>query len=253
MIRPKKRRFFVTISFVLLVTLVIVGVAFALASGQPQKDTFVNTRYPDTNYSTDGNLWAITTGDSSGNCYTIDVIYMEWSLTDITNPNDIASATLTLDTTYASSGGFGYYGVALYESADAADLNAITWNTQPARGSLIEAKSFPATNDLVVFSSTALVNYIKSQASGDDVLTLAIKLDPLGPCPSGDRAVVFYSNETIDGTPANLQIRDPNAVSLSVSSVKRSNPTNWPLIASLAVLMALITAGISYGVHRWTS
>jgi hypothetical protein len=238
-----------TFIFVLvLLSFSLVGFVFAQASGAPQKDTYVNLNAPDTAYSTESNLWATMSGDAGGNCTTTRQIFMEWDLSSITDPSKINSASLTLTVqTFVGSG--SNYEVELFESNDAADLNAITWNTKPATGNSIEKQPTSASEDsTVVFSSSALVDYLKNEAAGDGKATFMIQLSPLGSC-SGANTQVFYSNEDSDGRVPDLQILDANAVTLSSFSANDGQP-NWPLIAGLLALVAVAVAGATYVLRR---
>ena len=241
-----------TFIFVLvLLSFSLVGFVFAQASGAPQKDTYVNLNAADTTYSTETNLWATMSGDAGGNCTTTRQIFMEWDLTSITDPSKIDSASLTM-TVQTFVGSNSNYEVELFESDDAADLNAITWNTKPNTGNSIEKQPTSTTGDSkVVFNSSALVNYLKNQAGGDGKATFMIELSPLGSC-SGANTQVFYSIEDPNGRAPDLQILDATAVTLSNFSANDGQP-NWPLIAGLIALVAVVVAGITYGVRRFNS
>jgi len=244
----KKQYIFVIFA---LSSLVITSLVFADASGITQADTYVTAaNSDDSSGGSDTLLWATTDGDSDGNCNISQQIFMEWDLEDITDPNDINSAELTMTVRFFS-GNSNAYNVALYKSDNSTNLEAITWNTKPSIGSLIETQSTSSTDgSKIIFSSTDLISYLKTQASTTDhKATFMIQLDPTGSC-GGSNSQIFYSKEASGGRGPDLQILDVNAVTISNFSVGDST---WPVIAGIVALALAAVAGIGYGARRFNS
>jgi len=245
---PKKHFYFIVFAVALL-SISIAGIAFAQASGPPQKDTYVSALFPNNSYGGSSSLTAAASGYGYNKCDPVRRIYLEWDLSSITDPNRISSAVLTLT---ASSGGgaLSKYNAALYESANAPDLNAITWNSQPTIGNQIDAK--PAVwNGAIQFDSAALVSYLQGKAGGKATFMIQLDLKPGVTCTGRSGASMDTDSIESNGTPADLQITGPNAVTLATFS-GNDGQTNWLLLVSLAGVLIVIAGGV-FGLRRFTS
>ncbi len=245
-----KKQLFLIALVVGLFSLSVVSFAFAQASGPPQKDTYVTKVLPDNSYGSDTVLDSTASGFTDDMCQPSRRIYMEWDLTSITDPNQLSSATLTLPVLNFAIGSPSNVDVVLYESADPTDLNAITWNTQPVIGNSIETQPAAGTGGTIVFNSSALVAYLQSQAGG--IATLMFQLEPKqGVTVCHNDTLQVASIEASFGTPADLQVAGPNAVTLSSFSTSNGQ-ASWPLVLGLVGLAAVV-AGSAFGLRRFTS
>ncbi len=245
-----KKHLFLIVFVVVLLSLSIASFAFAQASGPPQKDTYVTITLPNNSYGSDAQLVATASGYTDSMCDPERRMYMEWDLTAITDPNQLASATLSINVLQFNNGDVNNVNVALYESANAVDLNAITWNAQPIIGNLIETQPAVATGGTITFSSAALVTYLEGKVG--DTATFMIQLEP----KPGVTVCRFetLSSASIDagfGTPPDLQVAGPNAVTLSSFSTSNGQ-ASWPLVLGLVGLAAVVAGG-AFGLRRFTS
>ena len=240
-----------TIIAVVIVALVLTSsvlLVFALASGPPAEDASVYAS--DATETTNDDILRVWAGDTG--CNQERWSYLKWNLpdSDITDPSEIDSAKMIL-TVRATSGDLSQANVALYQVTDDSwSETSVNSGNAPADGSLIEEVSAPtALPSTVEFTAQALVDFLKQEAGGDNVASFAVRLT--GNCGNSTAALNFYSKDQTQTTlpkPA-LQILDTNAVTLSTFSANDGQP-NWPLIAGLFALVAVVVVGIGYGVRR---
>jgi len=219
--------------------LLVVAVAAAAASGPADVDIFTNLNSPDTAYGQTEplNLWASLSGSPDGTCTSTRITYLKWNLGDIAPGTTIQTAVMSLTRSGATSNPNNFQ-VSLYESDDSWD-DASTYNTAPAPGSLLETQPFPAANgNQVVFNSSELLTYLQAQADGDNVASFAVQLSSSASCPTGVVSLVFDSTEDTAGVAPDLQLEDPNAITLSTFADSTSNTGTFILIAGAALALA---------------
>jgi hypothetical protein len=244
------KRLYSIVLVVVLFSLLIASLAFAQASGPPQKDTYVTITSPNNSYGGAALIHATADSDTSRPCEPERRMYMEWDLSSITDPNQLSSATLSLNVLQWLNGDSNDFDVALYESDNAPDLNAITWNSQPTIGSLIETQPAVGTGGTVTFSSAALADYLKTKIGGN--ATFMIQLAPKsGITTCNNETLTSTSIEAGFGTPADLQVAGPTAVTLSAFSAGNGQ-ASWPLAVGLIALAAVVAGG-AFGLRRFNS
>lgn len=220
-----------------LLTLVNVRGAWALASGLPSDDTYIDVNDPETIW--DDNDLEVRA--STPSCNATTTVYMQWNVADIPGAATVATATLTLTTTVINNIVSGTT-LTLYETGDNWAEETLTATLAPAPGAAITTQPAPtAAGQTVVFSGTALRDYIAAQASGDDKVSFALRLS--GTCFDGTTMAVFADREnTTDGGPY-LLLLNPNAVKQSALRISGLN-AQWPIVG------ALILGGMTSLVQR---
>ncbi len=200
--------------------------AWAIVSGWPSGDAYVDVNEPDTNY----NANALEVSASGTSCEPTSYTYMQWDLTGI-NPALITTATLTLTVT----GQLNAVGASLtlYETTDGWDETTLTANNAPAVGAQIETQPVPNVGQVVTFNSTALRDYVKNQANADAVVSFVLRFS--SGCVQGLTVAVFADRENT--TPSHrpyLLIQGPNAVKVSALGAL-GFIVQWPTIGLLVL------------------
>ena len=159
----------------------------------PTADMYINLNAPSAagDQTDPNNLWISLSGDPAGNCVTTRVTYLKFNLA----PGPVDPELKLILTRSGATGNATGYTVGLYQVTNSWSENDL-WNTAPQPGSRIGVlQSFPATNGAhVVFSGTALVNYVQSHANSDHVVSFAIQLVSRAgrvPCRRRQRSVRF--------------------------------------------------------------
>lgn len=235
------------LAIIVLASLVVMAVSaavLALASGPPTADTWVEVLNPDLAHGTEDNLW--TRGDTV-NCTTARRAYLKWSLADVPNgAGVIANATLTLFVNGSTGDFTSPRDVTLFEVTDDNWNDSMTWNSAPAVGNAIQTLSLSSptgsiSNQSITFSNPALVAFLDAQANGDDVASFAVVMT--GNCTAGSVGLRFDSVNKVGGVAPDLQISNPNAVSLR--TFRSDDPAVSPVIFGGAALILLVAvAGI---------
>lgn len=227
------------IGLAVVLMLLVVAVVAAAASGPADEDMYTNLNDPDTAFGqTDPNsLWASLSGSPDGTCTSTRITYLKWNLADIAPGTTIQTAVMTLTRSGATSNPNNYQ-VSLYEADDSWN-EASTFNTAPAPGSLLESQPFPAANgNQVIFNGTELLGYLQAQADGDNVASFAVQLRSSASCPTGVVSLVFDSSEDAAGVAPDLQLENPNSITLSTFADSPSNTGTFILIAGAALVLA---------------
>ncbi|HOU11888.1 MAG TPA: DNRLRE domain-containing protein [Anaerolineae bacterium] len=229
----KSLRIAILLAF-LVVVLTTRGV-WAIASGLPSHDAYVDVNAPTENF--DDNELEV---DASGSlCEPTMIVYMQWDLSSIADTVTISTATLTLTTVLPPQNTSGV-SLTLYETSDGWNEATLTKNNAPAVGAAIETRPAPTANgETVVFNSSALRSYIAAQAlgSGDNKASFALQFS--GACTAGLTVAVFADRENLSVGGPNLQLRGPNAV-------KRSTFNSFGLAAQ-GPIVGLLVLGVLGG------
>lgn len=196
--------------------LIPVSIALAYTSGPPTHDSYIDSVTSGIPHD-DQDLGV---AGSTSNCNPTNITYLQWDLSGIPDTETIASATLTLTTTYANNPTNAT--LTLYETGDGWTETGLTWNNAPALGSSIETVAGPtAAGQTVTFNSAALASYLDGEASGDNVASLAIQWT--GTCHSLITLAVFEDRESGADGPY-LLLQNPTAVNLVSFRATRPSP-----------------------------
>jgi hypothetical protein len=196
-------------------------IAFSIVSPQPTPsvytlppvaDAFVrNGSYASINYGADTTL---TVKSSTSGGFTRSA-YLKFSLGNISS---LSSAKLRIygrNTDNTSSISIYAYGV----DNDAWTENGITWNNAPAASTA--SLSSVGVNDQGQYYELDVTNFVRTQVSGDKVVTLLIK-DP----NTLNKNLVFNSKENVQNQPALIITSYENDVTPPVVSVKFNDTTS---------------------------
>lgn len=150
------------------------GAVLASVSNPPAHDTYVRATSPGENF--DGKDLSVVA--STANCNPTDITYLQWDLSGIGDNQVVISATLTLTATAAL--GTSSARLSLYKTGDNWTEDALTHNTAPAVGTLIETivappPGSPPSPAVITFNSAALAAYVDGQADGDKVASFALR------------------------------------------------------------------------------
>jgi hypothetical protein len=244
---------------ILPITLLLAFTLITMASAAPTMLADVTIRSVSGN-AVINNATLQATGSylTPGPCKSTYTPYMKWSLSDVTTAAG-ATSTLTLHAYYVTSGSSG--SIELHKVSDTTWTEAsISADNPPAVGDLIASVSVPSTSGTVsldiVFTGSALASYINQQSAyvnggtdtsaGPNIMSLAVQITGC----TGSSAVSFYSS-TGSTQPA-LSVLAPTAVTMS--TFQEADPAaNWPLIAGLGALVALVAGGVLFYRKRATT
>ena len=236
------RRSILLATVVLLVTALAANVALALGSGPPSDDAYVDINTPSTPHDDD----ELEVRASNTACDPTYIVYLKWDLSDIPDGTSVHTATLTLTTSSASNSSGA--SITLYEAADVYAATSTPWEEEGltysnapdiAVGTPIETQAAPtAGGQALIFSSTALRDYVNAQAAGDNVASFALRFS--GGCPTGLTAVVFEDRESPVNGP-HLQLLNTNAV--RQHSFQASGLTYQWTVAGMLTILGLVTIG----------
>ena len=191
---------------------------------KPTADMYINLNAPSAagDQTDPNNLWVSLSGDPAGNCVTTRVTYLKFNLA----PGPVDPELKLILTRSGATGNATGYTVGLYQVTNSWSEND-QWNTAPLPGTRIGVlQSFPATNGAhVVFSGTALVNYVQSHANSDHVVSFVIQLVSPGVCPAGVVSAVFDSSEDAGGSAPVLTVQSPPEPTSSPTPSATLSPT----------------------------
>ncbi len=218
---------------------------WAIASGLPSHDGFVCQDpqcYVCEEEPCDYLLEELQVSASNGPSGFTDtqIIYMQWDLANIVHTN-IETATLSLTTTGVqdTSGTM----LSLHETGNNWTEDTLTttigWDNKPALGAVIETQPAPENeNQIVIFNSSALKEYIKSQAtSSEKKVSFALRFSSGTP---QSMYAAFRSKEHTEGGGPYLSLQGPNAVKKSALRVAGLE-LQWPIVGAL-----VLGGGISF-------
>jgi hypothetical protein len=208
--------------------------ALAAGSGPPAADAWTDINAADTVNNT-VNLWA---RGSTTACTVTNRTYLRWDVSGLTST--VGTATMTLQINALSGDFTTPRSVSLYQVlTDSWTESLLTWNNQPAIGTLIQTVGVSATGQMT-FNAGALATYVDAQAKGDGQASFAIQMT--GDCTAGSAGVRMDSKETSTGTAPQLVLYSPNAVDMSTASAQQQ--TSWPLYAGLGAVALFVVAGV---------
>jgi len=242
-------------------------VIFAGTYRSPNKDTTCGNTTNDSNCYNGSGIYVETSGNiDTGACDAPQYVgYIGWDLT-----NDASktwqSASLKLYA-YDTAGGGPEYTFTLYPA------NSDGWSetgTNPGFDNTTELAT--ATADLssaskanmvpIEFASDALGQYFLDKRSNPEA-TLAVVMtggcslnasvwfedvDGTGgtaPQSANEPDLIFYTGQVVNGTPTAVDVK-----SFEAENNTSSSTPNWPLIAGLFALAAVVVVGVGYGVRR---
>ena len=257
------RRTLIISSTVTISILIFAIVVFAAATNPQDSYVVIRGTEESSNFGSLDYIEASSSDNFASNppgCDSNHVIYLRWNLDQVNgaasvNGTNQTNLTLNLNSTF----GIGTTDrLKLYKvNNDNWTETTITGDNAPALGDLIEDIAAPTSPGTVVFSNAALADWINENSSyvgsgdttaGNDIVSFAIRIEG---CTSTS-IERFDSKETTTGVPPALNIYDPNAVSVSHFGAQNAgNPLNWPMIAGLFALAAVVVAGVGYGVRRF--
>jgi hypothetical protein len=238
----------------LLLVLLLVTVAAAQTSNPREVtyDTFWDINADAT--AVNGAASIVDAQGSESACTLTRAGLLQWDVSDISTSATIGQVKVTLHTIRSSTGTVDSTKLALFGAPD-------NWDDTTTQGALptppassttpLATINGPFTNGVdIVFqvtgSSDPLIQYFQSQATGDNIASIWVEFTE--GCPGGGTALVAWDSKEA-GNPATLDLSDTNAVTLSTFSANDGQP-NWPLIAGLLALVAVVVAGTTYVLRR---
>lgn len=235
---------FLIISSIGLVMLLFASVVFA--AGVLTDDAYVRGTSPGTNYGQD--IYLSLYGSTAA-CNLTDWSFIKFDLNGVTG--EIGRATVTLTVAANPSSIQPGTTVTLYQVSDGWDEGSITAGTAPALGTVIQTLPAPTGNgQMLTFGdavgSSALSDYLATQAGGDKVASMALALT--GTCGAQSSAVRFASSENTTVAVPTLNLYTPNSVTLTGSSAQQTN--SLPLYAGLGALALVAAIGVGLSRRR---
>jgi hypothetical protein len=248
----------VCLTLVLVIMLAAAGTASADFSG-PFYDTWVQVG--GANNPTSG-IWV---QDSTGNCTDTQIAYIQFAANTI---GTVTSASLTLTEGSTEIGldnidvngvpfhpTLSLYGVADFDPDTLSGTNAPR-TTAPGvvkiQSILLTGSAFAKGNKLVWGGAdTGLMDYVQAQARADKIVTLAMSFS--ANCnPSNSQITLFHQEYTVDPSfrPV-LDIKASAPTAVTMSTFRATDPAvNWPLIAGLGALAAVVIGGLAVARRR---
>ncbi len=250
----KRSRFFFGLVVIIAMVLVSATVIFAGSYRSPDKDTTCDG----SNCSNGFGVYVQASGDpGGGSCQPTWVGYIGWDLSSEANTWQSASLKLTA---YNVVGGAPPFTFKVYPA------NNDTWTEDGADpGYDVNNELATATDDLtdnvVEFASDALGAYFLNKKGGEATIAV-VMTDGCGtqsgtaqfedregsggsaPTSGNEPDLTFWTGTVQNGT--------PTAVGMKSFQAENNTPSspNWPLIAGLFALVAVVVVGIGYGVRR---
>ncbi len=198
------------------------------------------------------------TGGPSGGCSPTKVGYIGWDLTNETRTWQ--SASLKLTSYYVDSPGPFTF------ELHPANTDSWTGVTSADPGYNPNVVLATATDDLtdnvVEFASDALGQHFLARKGGEATLAVILtggcgNIDTTiafedhegtggsAPQSANEPDLIFYAGPVVNGTPTAVEMK-------SIQTENNNTPfsPNWPVIAGLFVLAAVVVAGVGYGVRR---
>lgn len=196
-------------------------------------------------------------GGPGGGCSPTRVGYIGWDLSS--ESRSWTSAQMTLTAYYKDSNGPFTF--------ELHPVNTETWTESTATDPGYDANTIlaTATDDLsdnqVVFASDELGSHFQQLKGGDATIAVVMtdgcgSVDALvafedregtggsAPQSANEANLVFWTGPVQGGSPTAVEVK-----SLQIENNALSTP-NWPLIAGLFALVAVVVVGIGYGVRR---
>jgi hypothetical protein len=238
------------LSLLVVVGLSLIGVATAAPLPLPTADTFMNINdATGVTHGTEATLWVSKSGDINGNCVDTRTTYLKFSLVTVA-PGQALLPTSQLVLTRSGAVGSSYT-VGLYETTNVWSESSDRTGFPPVGNLIGSAVAFPTSNGATVtFTGQALATYVQAaNVAPDDAVSFAVRLVSTGPCASGVQSLVLYSQDQSNALLAPSLSLFPTAVTLS--TFHATDPAvNWPLIAGLGALAAVVIGGLAVSRRR---
>ena len=249
-----KRKTSLSIISALILVLLLITIVAAQNVRSVNADTTWDTNADSTKVKgSDANIVAEGSSDS---CTLTRAGLLKWDVSDIDDSATVGNATITLHQINFNVGSTASTKLGLFEAPD-------DWNETTAQGDLPTPPNHATTTALAeatgpfdvngdaVFqvsgTSDPLIQYIQSQITGDNTVSLWVEVT--AGCPSGVGTALVAWNSRESGT-STMELSTPTSVTLSTFSAGVSNTVNWTLIAGLFALVAVVVVGVGYGVRR---
>ena len=193
-------------------------------------------------------------------------ILLRWDNVSAWKNSSGLTALLTLELYMNTYSGPGPLKFSLYKAADDWEEATLTWANRPAdltlpppAGDVIQTieLSNATYTGLVYFGSasdpnSALAEYIKTEAAGDGKASFALNVTN---CPGNDATYELFYDKDPKAPPPNsfqkpsLALQATTAVTMS--TFRSADPAvNWPLIAGLGALAAVVIGGLAVSRRR---
>jgi len=246
-----KRKTMFAIFLSLLIVLVLISVAVAQNVRPVNQDTYWHGTFPSDQTHGSDNFVAAEGGQAS--CDVTRAGLLKWDVSDIDDTTTVGNAIISLHTTSNSLQTDGTT-LALFAAPDNWDETTTQGNLptppDPASTPLATVNGPFANGTDIVFQASGtgdpLIQYIQGEITGDNTVSFWVEFS--SGCPGGGTALIAWNSREA-GT-STMELSSPTSVSLSVLSANDSNTVNWPLIAGLFALAAVVVIGIGYGVRR---
>lgn len=231
------------ISGVLVLTFLlgVTAIAFALASGPPDADASVYSN--DTSLTQNLDQLRAESGDPV--CNRTRWSYVKWNLAGVPPGTTISTASMTYYVNLVNLPSGAVPQISLFKVLDDSwQETSVTSGNGPAFGDLIQSVPVPAANTTIEFNNADLVTYLQQEAAGDDVASFGLAIT--GNCGNASVLVRMYSKDSPnpDTPDPNLNIADPNAVTLRTMEAEAGSSTTPLLLGGIALLLVATGAGL---------
>ena len=245
------RHTIISIIVFLLIGLLLTTVVLAAARDVTQDTIWQGNAAPTTINGSTNPL--VVEGGQAG-CDPTQVPLLKWNLSDIPSGSIVGGATLTIPNVNVALNTANAT-LSIFEAPDTWDETTPQSGlpTPPAPGSTalatLPAGSVVQGQPIVFIASGAndpLIKYIQTQIDGDDTASFWVEFG--SGCPNGGTAIFSFNSR--EGGTATLKLTSSTSVGLATFSANDSS-MNWPMIAGLFALAAVVVVGIGYGVRRF--
>lgn len=244
-------------SFILVVALVLTLFLITIVAAQNVRNVNADTTWDANADSTavKGSDTNVVAEGSSSSCAVTRAGLLQWDVSDIADTDTVGNVTITLHQINFNVGSIDTTKLGLFEAPD-------NWNETTNQGGLPTPPDHAAVTPLAevtgpfnvngdaVFQASGtndpLIQYIQNQITGDNVVSFWVEVTD--GCPTGVGTALVAWNSREAGT-STMELSTPTSVGLATFSANVSS-VNWPLIAGLFALVAVVVVGIGYGVRR---
>ena len=250
-----KRKVLISLIVMLAIVMLTATVIFAGTYRNVTKDTTCDP-IQDICYDNYGVYIQASTDMASG-CKPAYIGYIGWDLTGETRTWQSASLKLTH---YKTTGGTPPFTLKVYPA------NNDTWTEDGSNPGYDDTQElatadYNGTDTTLTFASDALGSYFLNKKGGEASIAI-VMTDGCGsgsgtvefedmegsggtaPQSANEADLIFYTGQVVNGT--------PTAVEMKSFQAENNNPStpNWPLIAGLFALVAVVVVGVGYSVRR---
>jgi len=261
------RRVMTSSVIAVVIALLFVSAILAGTYRSPNKDTTCGVTADDSNCYNKSGIYVETSGNpDSGACDAPRYVgYIGWDLSSESGTWEGASLKLFA---YDTSGGGPTYEFSLYpannDSWTETGTNPGYDNTTLLAKASADLSSASKTNMVPIeFVSNELGTYFLNKKGGEATIAVVMTggcslnasvwfedADGTGgsaPTSANEPDLVFWSGDVVNGTPTAVEVTSFKAETNSDGS------TNWPMLAGLFALAAVVIAGVGYSVRRYNS